>query len=110
MQHPYRARNQLRKKSHVRVRLKELGVIGEKCGIQPFEYSRKIDFGVFYSWMVAIQKKSAKRQTNQNPQVLDPEMRRWQFSAPGATPSVATALPYVSSTRSCLSCRNRKFP
>src|SRR3979490_3617399 len=107
MQHPYRARNQLRKKSHVRVRLKELGVIGEKCGIQPFEYSRKIDFRVFYSWMVTIQEKSAKRQTNENPQVLDPEMRRCQSSASVATPSVDPALADRAPRRSGAFCRHR---
>jgi len=40
--------------------------------------------------MVAIQKKCAQRQTNQNPQVFHPEMRRCQSSASVGTPSVTT--------------------
>src|SRR5260370_42513896 len=78
--------------------------------MQPLEYSRKVDFGVFHSWMVAIQKKSAQSQANQNPQVFDPEMRRCQSSASVGTPSVTTARAYAASRRSCLSCRKRKFP
>src|SRR4029077_13684138 len=92
------------------MRLKELRVIWEKSGMQPLEYSRKVYFGVFHAWMVAIQKKCANRQTGPNPEVFAPEMRRCQSSASVGTPSLTTARIYAASSRSCLSCRNRKCP
>jgi hypothetical protein len=59
MQQPYRPRDELWEQRHVRVRLKKFSVKGEKSGMQPFQYSRKVDFCVFYARMVTIQKKRA---------------------------------------------------
>src|SRR5258706_12042252 len=71
----------------------------EKRGMEPFQYPGKVDFRVFNSRMVAVQKKCANTKTGENPPVFDPGMLLCQSSASVGIASPITAGAHDASIR-----------
>ncbi len=49
-----RSRNQLRKKSHSRVRLKKFRVVRKKRRMENFQYSGSVNFRIFDGGMISV--------------------------------------------------------
>src|ERR1700686_542182 len=90
----------------MRVRLKKLRIMWEKCGMQPLQDPRKIYLSVFDSRVVSIQEKSSKTQTRENCDIFDVGIQRFQSLASVETGLARTAAFLLS----CLFLRKRNFP